>query len=116
MRRSIILVSLIFYGLAYAHGPPDMDGPGSWGVLQDTVLLKDLVLVKTSIHEDKAYAHIRDKFGDEHMLFKNSFIGENTGKIVFIGKTHIVIEQVVKSRNGGWVTKKVTMKLVSENK
>ena len=112
MLRSI--VTLLLFVMSFnvlAHGRPDTDGPGSWGLLQDTIKLKELTLIKTYIHNGRWAAHFSDKFGDEHILFKSSLIGENTGRIININEQGLTIEQVIQDENGYWVTQEVKLKI-----
>jgi len=82
---------------------PDLDGPGSWGPLQDTVLLKDLELVETEIQNGEWHAYIRDPSGKTHDITVGSFVGENTGRVLEIREDVLVIWQAVMDDEGGWI-------------
>ncbi len=85
------------------HKGVDLDGPGSWGPLQDTVLLKDLELVETQIQNGQWHAYIRDPSGKTHDITAGSFVGENTGRVIEIRKDILVIMQIVMDGEGGWI-------------
>ncbi len=84
------------------HKGVDLDGPGSWGPLQDTVLLKDLVLVETEIRNGQWHAYIRDPSGKTHDITVGSFVGENTGWVIEIRQDLLLIIQVVIDGLGGY--------------
>lgn len=81
--------------------PPDPDGPGSWGELQDTVTLDCLRYVGSIEWNGKEHVLIRDERGKLHKLQLGDFMGENTGRIVKIDAAAIYVEQIVK-RNDEW--------------
>ena len=81
---------------------PDLDGPGSFGELQDTVTLDCLKYVG-SIQAEKGneFVFIQDERGKIYRLHRGSYMGENTGIIKKIDAGAIYISQLV-SRNGQW--------------
>jgi len=81
--------------------PPDFDGPGSWGELQDTVTLDCLRYVGSVERNGNEHVLIRDERGKIHELQPGSFMGENTGRIVKIDPDTIYVEQIV-LRDGEW--------------
>jgi type IV pilus assembly protein PilP len=107
----IICVGLLFASVAsaecvrYQRPPPgapiDLDGPGSWGELQDTVTLDCLKYVGSTMKQGRENVLIRDERGKVHQLQVGSFMGENTGRIVEIDATVIYLLQIVQ-RNDGW--------------
>ena len=84
-----------------SNGPPDFDGPGSFGELQDTVTLDCLRYVGSIEKQGDEHVLIKDERGTIHVLRTGSFVGENTGMIKKIDADAIYIEQIV-SRNGEW--------------
>ncbi len=84
------------------HNAVDPDGPGSWGPLQDTVLLKDLELVETEIRNGQWHADIRDPSGKMHDIIVGSFVGENTGWVIEIRQGLLLILQGVADGLGGY--------------
>lgn len=81
--------------------PPNIDGPGSFGELQDTVTLDCLTYVGSIQHESEEHVLIRDERGKVHALQVGSHMGENSGVISKIDADTIYLEQVV-NRNGEW--------------
>ena len=106
-----ICVGLLFASVAsadcvrYQRPPPgapiDLDGPGSWGELQDTVTLDCLKYVGSIMRQGREIVLIRDERGKVHQLQVGDFMGENTGRIVKIDATSIYLIQIVE-RNGDW--------------
>ncbi|WP_162252903.1 pilus assembly protein PilP [Rhizobacter sp. Root1238] len=82
--------------------PAQLDGPGSFGALQDTVTLDCLRFVGSVTQRGREVVLIQDERGTVHHLSLGDYMGENTGKIVKIDKRVIVLRQVVE-RNGEWV-------------
>ena len=81
--------------------PPDFDGPGSWGKLQDTVTLDCLRYVGSIERNGEEYVLIEDERGDIHELRNGDYMGENSGFIVEIGPDVIYVLQLV-NRNDDW--------------
>ncbi len=103
-----ICVGLLFAPVASAecvrYQPPprpEMDGPGSWGELQDTVTLDCLKYVGSIMRQGEETVLIRDERGRVHQLRVGSYMGENTGSIVKIDATARYISQWFE-RNGGY--------------
>ncbi len=84
---------------AKSQGPPQFDGPGSFGELQDTVTLDCLTYVGSIQKNNKELVLIRDERGIVHRLGVGSFMGENTGVISRIDREAIYVEQRI-LRNG----------------
>ena len=82
--------------------PPDLDGPGSFGELQDTVTLDCLKYIGIAKKSGRDYVLIKDDRGKIHELRRGSYMGENTGIIKNFDRHAIYIEQMV-NRNGEWV-------------
>lgn len=81
--------------------PPELDGPGSFGELQDTVTLACLKYVGSSIKRGVEYVKIQDDLGKVHELKVGDYMGENTGLIVKIDRDAIHLRQMVK-RGEDW--------------
>ena len=86
---------------------PDLDGPGSFGELQDTVTLDCLKYVGSIQKNGIEHVLIRDERGKVHLLGRGSYMGENTGVITNIDAEFIYIHQVI-NRNGQWIEVVVT--------
>lgn len=86
---------------------PDLDGPGSWGPLQDTVLLEDLELVETKIQNGQWHAYVHDPSGHTHDIMAGDFMGENTGRVLDIREDILVIIQIVQDGQGGYIEARV---------
>jgi hypothetical protein len=91
-----------------ATHPPAMDGPGSFGELQDTVTLGCLAYLGSIKQGREERVLIRDERGTLHTLKLGSYIGENSGVIKQIDADFLDIHQLVK-RDGQWV--EVSVKL-----
>jgi Tfp pilus assembly protein PilP len=78
-----------------------LDGPGSFGELQDTVTLDCLKYVGSSIKQGVEYVQIQDELGKIHQLKVGSHMGEKTGMIVKIDSEAIYLRQMVK-RGEDW--------------
>jgi hypothetical protein len=81
---------------AKSTSPPQFDGPGSFGELQDTVTLDCLSYVGSIQKDKKELVLIRDERGVVHRLRVGDYIGENTGVIARIDRDAIYIEQSIK--------------------
>jgi len=81
--------------------PPDIDGPGSFGELQDTVTLDCLKYVGSIQKKGAEHVLIKDERGKVHVLGRRSYMGENSGVISRIDAEFIYISQLVK-RNDQW--------------
>ena len=82
-----------------ANAAPELDGPGSFGPLQDTVTLDCLTYVGSIQKGGVEHVLIRDERGTVHTLRRGSHMGENTGIIDRIEADAIYIKQFVR-RNG----------------
>lgn len=82
-----------------ANAVPDLDGPGSFRQLQDTVTLDCLTYVGSIQKDGVEHVLISDERGTIHTLRRGSYMGENTGIIERIGDDAIYIRQIVR-RNG----------------
>ena len=80
---------------------PDMDGPGSFGELQDTVTLSKLTYLGSSFKSGSEEVFLRNDKGKIFRLKLGTFVGENTGIIVKIDDATIYVQQVVE-QNGEW--------------
>jgi hypothetical protein len=81
------------------NAPPEFDGPGSFGKLQDTVTLDCLKYVGSIQKNGAEHVLIKDETGIVHTLQLGSYMGENSGVIVRIDRDAIYLKQLVK-RNG----------------
>ena len=84
-----------------ANAAPGVDGPGSFGELQDTVTLDCLKYVGSISKSGKEYVLIKDERGEVHRLTVGSYMGENTGIITKMDDEAIYIKQMIQ-RNGEW--------------
>lgn len=82
-----------------ANAAPELDGPGSFGQLQDTVTLDCLTYVGSIRKGGTGHVLIRDERGTIHNLRRGSYMGENSGVIERIDDEAIYIRQLV-SRDG----------------
>jgi len=82
-----------------ANAAPELDGPGSFGPLQDTVTLGCLTYVGSIQKDGVEHVLIRDDKGTVHTLRRGSYMGENTGIIERIDADAIYIRQFI-SRSG----------------
>ena len=96
-------LTLVACGASKVSERPDLDGPGSWGPLQDTVLLRDLELIETQFRNGQWHAYIRDPSGETHDIIAGSFVGENTGRVYEIRDDVLMIMQVVMDDEGNWM-------------
>jgi type IV pilus assembly protein PilP len=88
---------------------PDLDGPGSFGRLQDTVTLGCLTYLGTIGNDKTLQALVRDDRGEIHRMRVGDYMGENSGVIRKIEEGAITIEQI--TMNGAQpVTRTVTLK------
>jgi hypothetical protein len=76
--------------------PPQFDGPGSFGELQDTVTLDCLTYVGSIQQDKQELVLIRDERGVVHRLRVGDYVGEHTGVIRKIDRDAIYIEQTLK--------------------
>jgi hypothetical protein len=81
---------------ANAATPPQFDGPGSFGELQDTVTLDCLTYVGSIQKDNRELVLIRDERGVVHRLGVGDYMGENTGVIAKIDRDAIYVEQHVR--------------------
>lgn len=82
-----------------SNAAPELDGPGSFGPLQDTVTLDCLTYVGSIQKGGDEHVLIRDDRGTVHTLRRGSYMGENTGIIERIDADAIYIRQFI-SRGG----------------
>jgi Tfp pilus assembly protein PilP len=80
---------------------PDLDGPGSFGELQNTVTLDCLKYVGSIEKNGMEHVLIKDERGKVHVLRRGSYMGENHGVISKIDSDGIYINQLIE-RNGQW--------------
>ncbi len=85
---------------------PDMDGPGSFGPLQDTLTRDCLTYVSSVWKDGKEQVQIRDEKGKIYLLKVGSFMGENSTIITAIDRDTIFLKQVV-MRGGDWIEEPV---------
>lgn len=85
---------------------PQFDGPGSWGALHETVTLDCLKYIGSIKDDSKVVMLVKDEKGVIHHLRMGDFMGENSGKIVGITETTIIVDQVVRV-NGEWEVRRV---------
>jgi len=112
---TIILTSMTLYFSSTAQGEcirwkpspraadvaPDLDGPGSFGALQDTVTLDCLTYVGSIQKNGAEHVRIKDETGKIHLLRRGAYMGENSGLIKKIDRDTIYIEQVIQ-KDGEW--------------
>ena len=82
---------------------PDVDGPGSFGPLHETVSLDCLQYVGYAAIGDVVRAELRDENGDRYLVQQGMMVGENAGRIVEITEARITIEQLVRGTDGEFV-------------
>jgi len=78
---------------------PQLDGPGSFGALQDTVTLDCLTYVGSIQKDGIEHVLIKDERGTVHVMRVGDYMGEQTGIIKKIDADFILINQRV-NRNG----------------
>jgi hypothetical protein len=81
---------------------PELDGPGSFGPLHDTVTLDCLTYVGSIQMGGVEQVLIRDERGTVHHLKVGDPMGENDGVISRIDETTITITQRVSRGKGKW--------------
>lgn len=81
---------------------PDLDGPGSFGPLHDTVTLDCLTYVGSIESRGVEQVLIRDERGTVHRLKVGDPMGENDGVISRIDETAITITQRIPRGKGKW--------------
>jgi Tfp pilus assembly protein PilP len=82
---------------------PDMDGPASFGPLQDTLTLDCLRFVAVAKEKGSLLAVLVDEKGREYRVGLGHWIGENSGKITAITETRISLTQIVMGPDGEYV-------------
>jgi hypothetical protein len=87
--------------LPSSSASPDLDGPGSFGALQDTVTLDCLKYVGSIQKNGVEHVRIKDERGKVHVLRRGGYVGENHGFISRIDSEIIYINQLIQ-RNGEW--------------
>jgi Pilus assembly protein, PilP len=80
---------------------PAMDGPGSFGPLQDTVTLDCLTFIRSIQKGDTEYAVVADERGATYEVKVGSYMGENTGLILKMDRDFIYLRQMV-PKGDGW--------------
>ena len=81
----------------------DVDGPGAFGPLQDTVSLGCLQFTSVVGSGHNIQANLVDETGVAYRVSVGEYIGENTGRISEITKDRITIVQLVKGADNEWV-------------
>ena len=109
---TVILLSIGFFS-HYSQGKcihfdldyntPNLDGPGSWGPLHDTLTLDCLRYVEMQKEDDQLIALIEDDRGNVHQVRVGDFMGENTGRVVRIEKNAVHLVQIIKDSKNRWV-------------
>ena len=82
---------------------PDVDGPGAFGPLQNTVSLGCLQFKSIVGSGSGIQANLVDETGAAYRVSVGDYIGENTGRITEITKDRITIVQLVKGTDNEWV-------------
>ena len=96
------------------NAPPQLDGPGSFGPLQDTVTLACLRYVGTFLRGGYEWVQIADENGKVYDLRVGYYMGENSGIIRKIDGRYIYLEQMV-PRGNTWVRRMVKFPKHSDN-
>ena len=81
----------------------DLDGPGSRGLLQDTMTLDCLTFLGIETRDGVTVAQIRDDQGRIFDIQLGDYIGENTGQVVKIEPHAIYVEQIIQSDDKRWL-------------
>jgi hypothetical protein len=115
MKTSYFVVSILglFLASANARGAcmrlvslphrPELDGPGAFSPLQDTLTLDCLVFTGTIVHGKEIVAVVQDERGAIYKVARWNYLGENTGRVVEITATRIKVLQVVRDENGNQI-------------
>jgi hypothetical protein len=105
LRLAVLIAAFCFSAAAGAacvryvpdpRKPPEMDGPGSFGKLQDTVTLDCLSYAGSIGTAGAEQVLIRDERGTVYRLRVGDYMGENTGVIRKIDDEAIYIEQLIR--------------------
>jgi hypothetical protein len=97
------------------NAPPGLDGPGSFGPLQDTVTLDCLSYVRSIPKRGKEYVVIADERGATYELSVGDYMGEHTGLIRKIDGHFIHLEQMV-PKGSDWVKTMVKFPKAPKNR
>ena len=109
------MISALSLGSASAYGscmrivppdpkaPHDLDGPGFFSPLEDTVSLGCFRFKGISGSGKSIVALLEDERGKSYRLKRGDLIGENGGHITEITAKRISISQLVVDANGKWV-------------
>jgi hypothetical protein len=115
MRKRLTLLGLIFVVSSGSDGAcmrlvpkdptkgPDVDGPGSFGKLHDTLTLDCLRFVETMKAKGSLLAVLVDEKGRKYQVGPGDWIGENSGKITELTEQRITITQVVMGPKGEYI-------------
>ncbi len=105
LRLAVLIAAFCFSaaaGAACVRYVPDpkpptyLDGPGSFGKLQDTVTLDCLSYVGSIGTAGDEQVLIRDEYGVIYRMHVGDYMGENTGVIRKIDGDAIYIEQMIR--------------------
>ena len=85
---------------AHSVGHPELDGPGSFGPLHETLSLDCLTFNGVMEHDGKVVAILRDEKGVSYRVKSGDYVGENAGRISQISSKRITIVQFVRNAQG----------------
>ena len=86
--------------------PGTLDGPGSFGPLQDTVTLDCLKFKGVSYHGKELVAVLEDERGKSYRVKRGDNVGEKSGYLTEITSNRLTITQIVPDGRGGWIEQK----------
>ncbi|MBK6729335.1 MAG: pilus assembly protein PilP [Xanthomonadales bacterium] len=78
----------------------DIDGPGSFGPLHETMSIGCLDYVEFEKTSDGNRARLVDHTGRVHIIRPGEFVGENSGQVAEITRNRIAVVQVVRGASG----------------
>jgi len=80
--------------------PPDLDGPGSFGPLHETMSMGCLDYVEFEKTSNGNRARLVDHVGREYVIHRGDYVGEYSGQVTEIKRNRITIVQIVRGASG----------------
>ena len=87
--------------------PAEMDGPGAFGPLHDTLTLDCLRFAGAIQHGKEWTAILTDEKGRSYRVVPGDRVGEHDGRIFEVTAEQVTIVQLVQGRAGNWIERKI---------